>query len=56
MAGVGVHGDLWQAGQVVKPRSMGAWLWLASLNLQYRDFRYVVPFLVQFGLYGFQMR
>lgn len=35
---------------------MGAWLWLASLNLQYRDFRYVVPFLVQFGLYGFQMR
>jgi lipopolysaccharide transport system permease protein len=30
---------------------MGAGLWLASLNLQYRDFRYVVPFLVQFGLY-----
>ena len=31
--------------------SMGARLWLASLNVQYRDFRYVVPFLVQFGLY-----
>lgn len=31
--------------------SMGAGLWLASLNVQYRDFRYVVPFLVQFGLY-----
>ena len=31
--------------------SMGAELWLASLNVQYRDFRYVVPFLVQFGLY-----
>ena len=30
---------------------MGAGLWLASLNVQYRDFRYVVPFLVQFGLY-----
>ena len=30
---------------------MGAVLWLASLNVQYRDFRYVVPFLVQFGLY-----
>ena len=31
--------------------SMGAGLWLASLNVRYRDFRYVVPFLVQFGLY-----
>jgi lipopolysaccharide transport system permease protein len=31
--------------------SMGAGLWLASLNVQYRDFRYVVPFLVQIGLY-----
>ena len=31
--------------------SMGAGLWLASLNVLYRDFRYVVPFLVQFGLY-----
>ena len=26
-------------------------MWLASLNVLYRDFRYVVPFLVQFGLY-----
>jgi ABC-type polysaccharide/polyol phosphate export permease len=24
---------------------------MASLNVQYRDFRYIVPFLVQFGLY-----
>jgi homopolymeric O-antigen transport system permease protein len=31
--------------------SVGAGLWLAALNVQYRDFRYVVPFLVQFGLY-----
>jgi lipopolysaccharide transport system permease protein len=31
--------------------SMGAGLWLASLNVQYRDFRYIVPFVVQFGLY-----
>jgi lipopolysaccharide transport system permease protein len=29
----------------------GAGLWLAALNVQYRDFRYVVPFFVQFGLY-----
>lgn len=31
--------------------SMGVGLWLAALNVEYRDFRYVVPFLVQFGLY-----
>ncbi len=31
--------------------SIGAGLWLAALNVKYRDFRYVVPFLVQFGLY-----
>lgn len=31
--------------------SMGAGLWLASLNVQYRDFRFIVPFIVQFGLY-----
>ncbi|MEM9503317.1 MAG: ABC transporter permease [Cyanobacteria bacterium P01_E01_bin.43] len=31
--------------------AMGAGLWLAALNVQYRDFRYVVPFLIQFGLY-----
>ncbi len=31
--------------------AMGAGLWLASLNVEYRDFRYIVPFIVQFGLY-----
>lgn len=31
--------------------SMGPGLWLASLNVKYRDFRYIVPFIVQFGLY-----
>lgn len=31
--------------------SFGAGLWVSALNVQYRDFRYVVPFLVQFGLY-----
>ncbi|MBS9385700.1 MAG: ABC transporter permease [Dolichospermum sp. BR01] len=29
----------------------GAGLWLAALNVEYRDFRYIVPFIVQFGLY-----
>jgi lipopolysaccharide transport system permease protein len=31
--------------------SIGSGLWLAALNVEYRDFRYVVPFFVQFGLY-----
>ncbi len=31
--------------------SLGISLWLAALNVKYRDFRYVVPFVVQFGLY-----
>lgn len=31
--------------------AIGAGLWLASLNVEYRDFRYIVPFIVQFGLY-----
>jgi lipopolysaccharide transport system permease protein len=30
---------------------MGAGLWVAALNVKYRDFRYIVPFVVQFGLY-----
>ncbi len=31
--------------------ALGTGLWLAALNVQYRDFRYIVPFIVQFGLY-----
>ncbi|PLZ91734.1 phosphate ABC transporter permease [Fischerella muscicola CCMEE 5323] len=31
--------------------AVGAGLWLAALNVEYRDFRYIVPFIVQFGLY-----
>jgi len=31
--------------------SAGGGIWLAALNVKYRDFRYVVPFIVQFGLY-----
>ena len=26
-------------------------MWLAALTVEYRDFRYIVTFLVQFGLY-----
>ena len=31
--------------------SIGPALWITALNVQYRDFRYVIPFVVQFGLY-----
>jgi lipopolysaccharide transport system permease protein len=31
--------------------SIGPGLWMTALNVKYRDFRYVIPFLVQFGLY-----
>jgi lipopolysaccharide transport system permease protein len=31
--------------------SFGAGLWLAALNVEYRDVRYIIPFVVQFGLY-----
>jgi lipopolysaccharide transport system permease protein len=31
--------------------SMGGGLWLATLTVKYRDFRFIVPFIVQFGLY-----
>jgi lipopolysaccharide transport system permease protein len=40
--------------------AIGAGLWLSALNVEYRDFRYIVPFIVQFGLYispvGFSSR
>lgn len=31
--------------------SVGPALWVAALNVKYRDFRYVIPFLIQLGLY-----
>lgn len=31
--------------------AMGAGLWLTALNVKYRDFRYLIPFVVQLGLY-----
>jgi lipopolysaccharide transport system permease protein len=31
--------------------TVGPALWITSLNVKYRDFRYVIPFIVQFGLY-----
>src|SRR5438477_12868766 len=40
--------------------SMGPALWISALNVKYRDFRFVIPFIVQFGLYispvGFSSR
>jgi lipopolysaccharide transport system permease protein len=31
--------------------AIGSGLWVAALNVKYRDFRYIVPFVIQFGLY-----
>jgi lipopolysaccharide transport system permease protein len=31
--------------------SMGIGLYVAALNVKYRDFRYIVPFIVQFGMF-----
>lgn len=31
--------------------SLGPGLWMTALNVKYRDFRYVIPFVAQFGLY-----
>jgi len=31
--------------------ALGFGLWLSALNVKYRDFRYIVPFIIQFGLY-----
>ena len=31
--------------------ALGPGLWITALNVKYRDFRYVVPFIVQMGLY-----
>lgn len=31
--------------------ALGAGLWLAALNVEYRDFQYIIPFIIQLGLY-----
>jgi lipopolysaccharide transport system permease protein len=31
--------------------SLGIGVWITALNVKYRDFRYIIPFLVQTGLY-----
>jgi len=31
--------------------ALGAGLWVGALNVKYRDFRFVIPFLVQIGLF-----
>jgi lipopolysaccharide transport system permease protein len=36
---------------LVLAAAFGAGLWLAAVTVRYRDFRFVVPFLVQFGFF-----
>jgi lipopolysaccharide transport system permease protein len=31
--------------------TLGPTLWVAALNVKYRDFRYIIPFIVQLGVY-----
>ncbi len=31
--------------------AIGIGLWMATLNVEYRDFRYIVPFIIQFGVF-----
>ena len=31
--------------------SLGVGAWITAINVKYRDFRYVIPFIVQLGLY-----
>jgi lipopolysaccharide transport system permease protein len=31
--------------------TVGPALWISALNVKFRDFRYIVPFIIQFGLY-----
>lgn len=32
--------------------SLGPGLWITAMNVKYRDFRYIIPFIVQIGLYA----
>jgi lipopolysaccharide transport system permease protein len=31
--------------------SLGTGFWIAALTVEYRDFRFVIPFIVQFGIF-----
>ena len=31
--------------------TLGPSLWITALNVKYRDFRYVIPFMLQLGVY-----
>ena len=53
---VSCHAD-WRLVCSAAVHGLGFWrasasgFWLAALNVKYRDFRYVIPFVVQFGLF-----
>src|SRR6267143_1650280 len=50
--------DLWRYRELFQvlawraiAASVGIGVWITALNVKYRDFRYVIPFMVQMGLY-----
>lgn len=60
LAGVMLWYHVWPTGRLVTLplftalaffASFGVGLWLSALNVRYRDFRYVIPFIVQFGIF-----
>jgi lipopolysaccharide transport system permease protein len=34
------------------PTALAVGLWMAALNVRYRDFRYTIPFLMQFWMFA----
>jgi lipopolysaccharide transport system permease protein len=60
LLGLGIHFGLTPGIRVlvvpllvllVAATALGAGLWLSALNVQYRDVRYVTPFIIQFWLF-----
>ena len=41
----GIHGHR------IHGASLGIGVWITCRNVKYRDFRYVIPFIVQLGIY-----
>ena len=53
--GVGLSANIWALPIMVTLAmlaAMGAGTFIAALNVKYRDFRYVIPFTIQFWMFG----
>ena len=43
--------QVWLTVGIAFATALGSGLWISALMVRYRDFRFIVPFIVQFGLY-----